>query len=105
MLTGNRSLIFYLITVTVTTVTSWFSISTDGDVINFQATQAALSQADFYGKTYEFQIKVRMDPTERYNKIPRYCQTRCLTFPGKPVYFQSFLQGQDTLPEIGRAHV
>ena len=40
------------------------SISTDGDVINFQATQAALSQADFYGKTYEFQIKVRMDPTE-----------------------------------------
>lgn len=45
-------------------VTSWFSISTDGDVINFQATQAALSQADFYGKTYEFQIKVRMDPTE-----------------------------------------
>ena len=33
-------------------------------MINFQATQAALSQADFYGKTYEFQIKVRMDPTE-----------------------------------------
>ena len=47
-----------------TDVSSWFTISTAGDVLNFQATAEALANADFYGKTYEFQIKVKMDPTE-----------------------------------------
>lgn len=47
-----------------TDVSSWFNIYTSGDVLNFEATPAALASADFYGKTYEFQIKVKMDPTE-----------------------------------------
>ena len=35
-----------------------------GDTVKFQATAAALTNADFYGKAYEFQIGVKMDPTE-----------------------------------------
>lgn len=47
-----------------TDVSSWFTISAAGDVLKFQATPAALAKAEFYGKTYEFQLKVKMDPTE-----------------------------------------
>lgn len=47
-----------------TNVSSWFNIYTDGDVIRFEAKATALASADFYGKTYEFQIGVKMDPTE-----------------------------------------
>ena len=45
-------------------VSSWFSITSQGDTVKFQATAAALTNADFYGKAYEFQIGVKMDPTE-----------------------------------------
>lgn len=45
-------------------VSSWFRITTSGDVLRFEATEAALASEEFYGKTYEFQIGVKMDPTE-----------------------------------------
>ena len=45
-------------------VTSWFKISKNGDVVSFQASPEALALTDFYGKTYEFQIKVKMNPKE-----------------------------------------
>ena len=45
-----------------TDVSSWFHIWQDGQTIHFQATEAALGLSEFYGKTYEFQIKVRMNP-------------------------------------------
>ena len=45
-------------------VSSLFSITTQGDIVKFQATAAALANADFYGKAYEFQIGVKMNPTE-----------------------------------------
>lgn len=47
-----------------TDVSSWFNIWQDRRTIYFQATDAALGSSEFYGKTYEFQIKVRMNPTE-----------------------------------------
>ena len=45
-------------------VTSWFQITAQNDVVSFQATQTALASSAFYGKTYEFQIKARMDASE-----------------------------------------
>ena len=47
-----------------TDVSSWFNIWQDGRVLHFQATEAALGSPEFYGKAYEFQIKVQMNPTQ-----------------------------------------
>lgn len=55
-------------------VTSWFQISNEEDVVEFQASAKALALSGFYGKTYEFQIKVRMDPTEM---TPVYKENTC----------------------------
>lgn len=45
-------------------VSGWFQIGTQADNIIFEAVPGALSSSAFYGKTYEFQIGVKMDPTE-----------------------------------------
>lgn len=55
-------------------VTSWFQLTAKDDVVSFQATQAALASSAFYGKTYEFQIKARMDASEM---TPSYSGNVC----------------------------
>ena len=44
--------------------TSWFTISTENDVVRVEATADALNLNDFYGYTYRITFKVKMDPTE-----------------------------------------
>ncbi len=43
-------------------VTGWFQISTEGQGITFQSVH--LSNSDFYGSTYIFKIRVRMDTSQ-----------------------------------------
>lgn len=45
-------------------VSGWFQIGTQADNIIFDAVPGVLGSSAFYGKTYEFQIGVKMDPTE-----------------------------------------